>query len=59
MRRKTYVVFTRYEAVKTYEILAFDAIEAKKLIKDGYRAGLTNIEETFKVEGAYRKEKVK
>lgn len=57
MRRKTYVVQTYYTSTKTYELLANDADHARKLIGEGYRAGLINIDETFNVSKIYRKER--
>ncbi len=56
-RRKTYIVATTYTSIKTYEILATNAEEAKQLVRDGYRKQLLDITETFNVESAYRKEK--
>lgn len=56
-RRKMYVVKTTYKAIKTYELLAHDAEEAKQLIRDSHRVGLTTIDETFNVDHAYRKER--
>lgn len=59
MRRKRYIVKTKYVTIKTYELLAENVEHAKELISNGYRAGLTGIEETFDIEQVYRKEKSK
>jgi predicted CoA-binding protein len=57
-RRKRYIVTTKYVSVKQYEVLAINADVAKELVKIGHRAGLINVEETFNVENAFRKEKL-
>lgn len=57
MRRKTYIVASSYTAVRTYEVLANSAEEAKQLVRDGHRAGNIDIKETFNIIYAHRKEK--
>lgn len=57
-RRKRYIVTTKYVSIKQYEVLAINADVAKELVKIGHRAGLINVEETFNVENAFRKEKL-
>lgn len=55
-RRKRYIVVTHYTSTKRYEVLAADADEAKQLVRNGYTGSTLDIEETFDVPYAYRKE---
>lgn len=56
MRRKRYIVGTVYTSIKRYEVLANDSDEAKQKVRDGFRRNCIDIEETFDVTTAYRKE---